>query len=78
MLTVSYRGQTPKSDRMHANRAQRNSGTLKKELLWLFLELIPEWKSPTLLGPALIDCTLTIYAVKKTAEMLAIYNALLQ
>jgi len=41
-----------------------------------FLELIPEWKSSTLLGPALIDCALTINGVKKTAEMLTIYNLL--
>jgi hypothetical protein len=40
--------------------------------------LIPERKSSALLGSALIDCTLTIDEVKKTAEILAINNALLQ
>jgi len=44
----------------------------------IYLELIPEWKSSALLGSALIDCTPTIDEVKKTAEMLAVYNALLQ
>jgi hypothetical protein len=57
---------------------QRNPGAFVKELLGVFLELIPEWKRSTLLGSVLIDGTVTSDEVKKTAEMLAIYNALLQ
>lgn len=63
---------------LHIILTKRNPGTLKKKQLWIFLELIPEWKSFTLIGPTLIDCTQTIDEIKKTAEMLAIYNALLQ
>ena len=49
-----------------------------KEILGVFLELIPEWESPTLSGPALIDCTLGFYWVKKAADMLTIDKPLLQ
>jgi len=57
---------------------QTNSGTLKKEISGVFLELIPEWKSSTLYGPALIDCALGFYWVKKAADMLTIDKPPLQ
>ena len=55
-----------------------DSGTLNNELLGIFRQLIPERICSALLGSVLIDCTLTINGVKKTAEMLAIYSAFLQ
>ena len=61
-----------------ANSPQRNAGTLNEERLRLFFELMPEWKSSTLPGSALIDGAPTRDGIKKAAEMFAIYGALLQ
>ena len=55
-----------------------SSGTLKKGILGICFELIPERKSSTLIGSVLIDCTLAFYWVKKAADMLTIDKLLLK